>query len=157
MAPNSLSSEDFSFPLLASQDSSQISDSDTPPLWKYSPENILRGDDGRSILGKCDDEDRRKSFSYVERRSSLGSVIAEEKMDMLWEYFNEELLPTRSQSLRNEPGESSVVFVERGMKLTKTKKKKMSTNVLMLMRVLKKILVMRRSLSQRSLAKTHPQ
>ncbi|KAF8056792.1 hypothetical protein N665_1268s0004 [Sinapis alba] len=170
MALNSVSSEDFSFPLLASQDCSQISGTDSPPLWKHSPENIHRGDHdrgfGRLIIGSYDDDDQRKSFSYVERRS-LWNVNAEEKMDILWEYLNEEL-PPRSQSLRIRPGggeKKSSLFpdesfaVECGMKLAKKtpqrKKKKIGTNVLELMRALKKILLMR-SLSLRSPAKTHP-
>ncbi|KAJ4884373.1 Uncharacterized protein Rs2_34466 [Raphanus sativus] len=163
MAMNSVSAEEFSFPLLASQDSSQISGIDSPPLWKHSPENI-HGVDHDRCFGSYDDDDQRKSFSYVERRS-LWNVDAEEKMDMLWEYLNEEL-PPRSQSLRIElggekksslfPEESSAVVC--GMKLAKktpqSKKKKIGTNVLELMRVLKRILVMRSS-SQRSPAKTH--
>ncbi|KAJ4871946.1 Uncharacterized protein Rs2_46405 [Raphanus sativus] len=102
MAMNSVSSEEFSFPLLASQDSFQNSGTDSPPLWKHSPENIHRGDHDR-CFGSYDDDDQRKSFSYVERRS-LWNVNAEEKMDMLWEYLNEEELPPRSQSLRIELG-----------------------------------------------------
>lgn len=80
-------------------------------------------------------------------------------MDMLWEDLNEELeLPPRSKSLRIEPGESSAVAVGCGKKLTKKtlpKKKRISPNVLVLMRVLKKLLVLRSS-SHRSPAKTHP-
>ncbi|KAJ0241082.1 hypothetical protein HA466_0215440 [Hirschfeldia incana] len=159
-----VSSQEFSFPLLASQDSSHFSGgTDSPPLWKHSPEKSRRGDHDRG-LAKEDDNDQAKSFSYVERKS-LWSDKTEEKMDMLWEVLNEEL-PQRSQSLRIDPcggvvgekktslfpDESSVVTVERGMKLTK---KKMSPNVLMLMRVLKKLLVMRSS-SRRSPVKTHP-
>ncbi|KAL0806587.1 hypothetical protein Bca101_099079 [Brassica carinata] len=50
MALNSESSEEFSFPLLASQDSSQTSGTDSPPLWKHSPEKTRRGyEDGRLI------------------------------------------------------------------------------------------------------------
>ncbi|WZZ05965.1 hypothetical protein YC2023_091886 [Brassica napus] len=168
MALNTASSEEFSFPLLASQDSSQTSGSDSPPLWKHSPEKTRLGyDDGRLIIGRYNDDDgQRKSFSYVETRS-LWNVNAEEKMDMLWEELNEEAPPPpRSQSLRIDlggdkrsslfPDESSAVGC--GMKLTKKRpstKMKMSTNVLVLMRVLKKILVIRSS-SQRSPAKTNP-
>ncbi|XP_048591792.1 uncharacterized protein LOC106432292 [Brassica napus] len=168
MALNSESSEEFSFPLLASQDSSQTSGSDSPPLWKHSPEKTRRRyDDGRLIIGRYDDDGQRKSFSCVETRS-LWNVNAEEKMDMLWEELNEEPPPPppRSQSLRIDlggdkrsslfPDESSAVGC--GMKLTKKRpstKMKMSTNVMVLMRVLKKILVIRSS-SQRSPAKTHP-
>ncbi|KAG2253080.1 hypothetical protein Bca52824_015625 [Brassica carinata] len=147
MALNSESSEEFSFPLLASQDSSQTSGTDSPPLWKHSPEKTRRGyEDGRLIS-----ED----------------TMMTEKMDMLWEELNEEPRPPpRSQSLRIDlggdkrsslfPDESSAVGC--GMKLTKKRpstKMKMSTNVLVLMRVLKKILVIRSS-SQISPAKTHP-
>ncbi|ESQ28014.1 hypothetical protein EUTSA_v10019217mg [Eutrema salsugineum] len=172
MALNSVSSEEFSFPMIASQDSSQFSGIDSPPLWKHSPDNFLREDHdrgfGRLLIGKYDNNDQTKSFSYVETRS-LWSDKAEEKMDMLWEDLNEEL-PPRSQSLRIDTGgdggekksslfsdESSAVAVGCGMKLTKKTppKKKMSPNVLVLMRVLKKLLLLRTS-SQRSPAKTHP-
>ncbi|KAL0801591.1 hypothetical protein Bca101_056767 [Brassica carinata] len=167
---SSVSSEEFSFPLLASQDSSHFpSGTDSPPLWKHSPENLRRGDHDRGFAKEDDNDDQTKSFSYVERKSPWSDDKTEEKMDMLWEVLNEEL-PPRSQSLRIEFGgdggekkpslfsdESSAVAVERGMKLTKKTppKKKMSPNVLVLMRVLKKLLVMRSS-SRRSPVKTHP-
>ncbi|KAG2253960.1 hypothetical protein Bca52824_084096 [Brassica carinata] len=163
MALSNVSSEEFSFPLLASQDSSHFSGgTDSPPLWKHSQENLRRGDRDRGFA-KEDGNDQTKSFSYVERKS-LWSDETEEKMDMLWEVLNEEL-PPRSQSLRIELGgdrgekkaslfsdESPAVAVGGGMKLTK---KKMSPNVFVLMRVLKKLLVLRSS-SRRSPAKTHP-
>ncbi|CAN7054084.1 unnamed protein product [Brassica rapa subsp. trilocularis] len=149
MALSNVSSEEFSFPLLASRDSSQFpSGTDSPPLWKHSPENLRRGDHDRG-LEKEDGNDQAKSFSYVERKS-IWSDKTEEKMDMLWEVLNEEL-PPRSQSLRMDPcrvvgekkpslfpDESSAVAVGGGMKLTK---KKMSPNVFVLMRVLKKLLM----------------
>ncbi|RID74903.1 hypothetical protein BRARA_B01979 [Brassica rapa] len=163
MALNRVCSEDFSFPLLTSR----VPRIGSPPLWKPSPERGL----ARPVIGKDGDNDLSKSFSYVERRRSLWSDKAEEKMDMLWEDLNEELPPRRSQSLRNELSgdggekkkasllidESSAVAVGCGMKLTKKTqpKKKKGPNVLVLMRVLKKLLVLRSS-SQRSPAKTHP-
>ncbi|KAF8099563.1 hypothetical protein N665_0242s0046 [Sinapis alba] len=138
MAVNSKCSEEFSFPLLPSR----VSGIGSPPLWKHPPESFRRGDN-----------DQSRSFSYVERRN-LWTDKAEEKMDMLWEDLNEEELPPRSKSLRIEPGgekrssllidESSAVAVGCGKKLTK-KKKKRSPNVLVLMRVLKKLLVLRSS------------
>lgn len=149
MAVNRVCSEEFSFPLLASR----VSGIGSPPLWKHSPESFRH---------------QSRSFSYVERRRSLWT---DEKMDMLWEDLNEEELPPRSKSLRIEiTGEkkesllmdesSSAVAVGCGKKLTKKtsrkkKKKKISPNVLVLMRVLKKLLALRSS-SQRSPAKTHP-
>lgn len=159
MALNRVCSEDFSFPLLTSR----VPRIGSPPLWKPSPERGL----ARPVIGKDGDNDLSKSFSYVERRRSLWSDKAEEKMDMLWEELNEEAPPPpRSQSLRIDlggdkrsslfPDESSAVGC--GMKLTKKRpstKMKMSTNVLVLMRVLKKILIIRSS-SQRSPAKTNP-
>uniref|UniRef100_A0A1J3IMU3 Uncharacterized protein n=1 Tax=Noccaea caerulescens TaxID=107243 RepID=A0A1J3IMU3_NOCCA len=172
MAMNSVSSEEFSFPSLPSQDSSQFSGLDSPPLWKHSPQKFRRYDYDRGltrlIIGKDGDDDQTKSFSYVDTRSCWNDK-AEEKMDMLWEDLNEEL-PPRSQSLRIDPGgdyggekkssllsnESSAVAVGSGMKLTKnTPTKKKSPNVLVLIRILKKFLVLRSS-SQRSPAKTHP-
>ncbi|CAN7087683.1 unnamed protein product [Brassica oleracea var. botrytis] len=149
MALSNVSSEEFSFPLLASQDSSHFSGgTDSPPLWKHSQENLRRGDRDRGFA-KEDGNDQTKSFSYVERKS-LWSDETEEKMDILWEVLNEEL-PPRSQSLRIEFGgdrgekkaslfsdESPAVAVGGGMKLTK---KKMSPNVFVLMRVLKKLLM----------------
>ncbi|CAN6852357.1 unnamed protein product [Brassica oleracea] len=145
MALNRVCSEEFSFPLLASR----VSGIGSPPLWKPSPERGW----ARPVIGRDGDNDLSKSFSYVERRRSLWTDKAEEKMDMLWEDLNEELPPRRSQSLRNELSgdggekkssllidESSAVAVGCGMKLTKQKKKKKSPNVLVLMRVLKKLL-----------------
>ncbi|XP_010497531.2 PREDICTED: uncharacterized protein LOC104774763 [Camelina sativa] len=99
---------------------------------------------------------------------------AEDKMDMLWEDLNEDL-PPRSQSLRIVSGgdgggekktsflsdESSAVAVGcgMGMKLTKStpkkNKKRKNLDVLVLMRVLKKLIVLRSS-SHRSSVKTHP-
>ncbi|KAL0700707.1 hypothetical protein Bca4012_056829 [Brassica carinata] len=165
MALNSVPSEEFSFPSLASQ----VSGTDSPPLWKHSPENIHREYHdrgfGRLMIGSYDDDDQGKSFSYVEKRS-LGNVNAEEKMDMLWENLNEGL-PPRSLSLRIELGggeKKSSLFpdetsaVEGSIKLAKKtpqRKKKIGANVLWLMRVLKKILLVR-SCSQRSPEKTHP-
>lgn len=175
MALNSVSSEEFSFPSLASHDSSHHSGLDSPPLWKHSPVNNSRRKDydfglARLLIRKEDDHDQAKSFSYVEMRRRWSEDKAEDKMDMLWEDLNEEL-PQRSQSLRIEPvgdggekkpslfsDESSAVAVGCGMKLSKNtseKKKKKNLNVLVLMRVLKKLIVLRSS-SQRSLVKTHP-
>ncbi|KAG2321696.1 hypothetical protein Bca52824_014909 [Brassica carinata] len=103
MAMSNVSSEEFSFPLLASQDSSHFSGgTDSPPLWKPSPENLRRGDHDRGFAKEGDNDDQAKSFSYAERKS-LWSDETEEKMDMLWEVLNEEL-PPRSQSLRIEFG-----------------------------------------------------
>ncbi|CAN8235349.1 unnamed protein product [Cochlearia groenlandica] len=172
MTLNSVSSQDFSFPSLASQDSSLYSGEESPPLWHHSPENLHRENHIRSLtIGKDNDHnDKTKSFSYVERRRSLWSEdkTEEETMDMLWEDLNEEI-PQRSQSLRIEingggdgggdkkgsvfSDQSSVVAVGFGMKLTK--KTETKKNVLVLIRALKKLLVSRR-LSQRSPAKTHP-
>ncbi|KFK41608.1 hypothetical protein AALP_AA2G150400 [Arabis alpina] len=162
MAMSSVSSEEFSFPSLISYDSSHHSVLDSPPLWKHSPENHHRSfKSSRLLIGN--DQSQTKSFSYVETRSLCKT---EEKMDMLWEDLNEEVT-TRSQSLRIDPtgekntfvfsDDSSTVEVGCGMKLKppKKKKKRKNPNVLMLMRVLKKILVLR-SVSQRSPAKTHP-
>ncbi|KAL0731614.1 hypothetical protein Bca4012_027708 [Brassica carinata] len=159
MARNSKCSEEFSFPLLAST----VSGIGSPPLWKHSRESFRRGDHGRGLARLVNkNNDLSKSFSYAE---SLWTTKAEE-MDMLWEDLNEEP-PPRSKSLKIEPGgekissllsdESSAVAVGCGKKLTKktSRKKKKSPNVLVLMRVLKKLLVLRSS-SQRSPAKTHP-
>ncbi|EOA35791.1 hypothetical protein CARUB_v10021023mg [Capsella rubella] len=178
MALNSVSSEEFSFPSLASHDSSSHrSGLDSPPLWKHSPVHSSRRKDydfefARLVIGKEGDlHDQAKSFSYVEMRRRWSEDKAEDKMDMLWEDLNEDL-PPRSQSLRIETGgdggekktsfftdENSAVAVGcgTGMKLSKNtpKKKKKNLNVLVLMRVLKKLIVLRSS-SHRSPVKTHP-
>ncbi|XP_010415907.1 PREDICTED: uncharacterized protein LOC104701853 [Camelina sativa] len=179
MALSSVSSEEFSFPSLASSHHSGL---DSPPLWKHSPVHSSRRKDydfgfPRLLIGKEGDynHDQAKSFSYVEmRRRWSEDNRAEDKMDMLWEDLNEDL-PPRSQSLRIVSGgdgggekktsffsdQSSAVAVGcgTGMKLSKStpkkNKKRKNLNVLVLMRVLKKLIVLRSS-SHRSPVKTHP-
>ena len=96
-----MDTEEFSFPRITDTCSHNI---DSPPLWNLSPaaspnpyQGNKREDD---IFGaKLVAEVHRKSFSCVEdRRRKHGFEEEEDKMDLLWEDFNEELYSTTTGS-----------------------------------------------------------
>ncbi|XP_010535155.1 PREDICTED: uncharacterized protein LOC104810516 [Tarenaya hassleriana] len=153
MAPKSASSEEFSFPVLASDDT-HPSCIDSPQLWKRSPPDAFLPDDYDRLLTRIPSNDD------VQSRWSEGD---EEKMDMLWQDLNDDL--TRSRSLRIESDKKSSCSaaavtvgcgIGRSMKVSKkTTTERKKPNVLVFMRVLKKLLLLRSS-AHRSPAKTHP-
>ncbi|GLU16404.1 hypothetical protein SLE2022_328390 [Rubroshorea leprosula] len=105
--------EEFSFPAITDSYPCGI---DSPPLWHLSPAaspDAFRdkfSKEGEERVKEEDDHERfekeekhRKSCSYVEKGSKVSRRLGytedgEEKMDLLWEDFNEEL--SRSCSSR---------------------------------------------------------
>ncbi|VVA37914.1 PREDICTED: AT1G71910 [Prunus dulcis] len=119
---------------------------DSPPLWRLSPAASSKVDDQNHSEEEEEEEDdeeeivninvkycdqRRKSFSYIERgtkmvekdQESRDHDHGEEKMDMLWEDFNEEL-KSRSNTTSDYSGGLSREMLHLGcvkaFKLTKT-------------------------------------
>ncbi|XP_004295067.1 PREDICTED: uncharacterized protein LOC101303684 [Fragaria vesca subsp. vesca] len=90
-----MTTEDFSFP--AVHKSSSTRSIDFPPLWRPSPCHEDEEDHSTPVEEDCN---QRKSFACVEGVDDdqiiVGILDQDEKMDMLWEDFNEELYPARS-------------------------------------------------------------
>ncbi|OAY58593.1 hypothetical protein MANES_02G191100v8 [Manihot esculenta] len=109
--PPPMATEDFSFPTFTDTTSSAI---DSPPLWRLSPAASPDSSHTKAEEEDSDQEDdyqfcfpthkptQRKSFSWVEHGGRAANLNdeedKEEKMDMLWEDFNEELSIKRSRS-----------------------------------------------------------
>ncbi|XP_021647529.2 uncharacterized protein LOC110640513 [Hevea brasiliensis] len=123
--PQPMATEDFSFPTFTDTTSSAI---DSPPLWRLSPvaspdschritkteeeeEEEEEDSDQEEDYQDCfptqkpiKDSTQRKSFSWAERGGGAKldddgkDEDKEEKMDMLWEDFNDELLMKRIRS-----------------------------------------------------------
>lgn len=97
-----MDTEEFSFPRISDTCSHNI---DSPPLWNLSPaaspnpyQGSRRGEND-CFGAKLVAEVHRKSFSYVEnRRGKNGFEEEEDKMDLLWEDFNEQLYSTTTGS-----------------------------------------------------------
>ncbi|KAL5173499.1 hypothetical protein HKD37_16G046033 [Glycine soja] len=95
-----MDTEEFSFPRISDTCAHNI---DSPPLWNLSPaaspnpyyQGNKRGENecfGAKLVAA---EVHRKSFSCVENsRKRFGLEEDEDRMDMLWEDFNEELYST---------------------------------------------------------------
>ncbi|GLT58761.1 hypothetical protein SLA2020_316290 [Shorea laevis] len=129
--------EEFSFPTITDSYPCGI---DSPPLWHLSPaaspdafrdksskegEKRVKEEDDRESFET--EEKHRKSCSYVEKGSKVSrrvgyTEVGEEKMDLLWEDFNEEL--SRSCSSRMGSSGCSSDMVELGcvqpLQLSKT-------------------------------------
>uniref|UniRef100_I1JD79 Uncharacterized protein n=1 Tax=Glycine max TaxID=3847 RepID=I1JD79_SOYBN len=95
-----MDTEEFSFPRISDTCAHNI---DSPPLWNLSPaaspNPYYQGN--KRVENECFGaklvaaEAHRKSFSYVEnRKKRFGLEEDENRMDMLWEDFNEELYST---------------------------------------------------------------
>ncbi|WCJ44134.1 hypothetical protein M5689_024822 [Euphorbia peplus] len=108
-----MATEDFSFPTFTDALSSAV---DSPPLWSLSP--AVSPDSSHStktssrnqqeeeckpdnFFPSGNDSKRRKSFSWIERSSSSSAARGhkkgckedqDNKMDMLWEDFNDDLI-----------------------------------------------------------------
>ncbi|XP_043712962.1 uncharacterized protein LOC122661582 [Telopea speciosissima] len=81
-------SDDFSFPTITDPIPCFVG---SPPLWNVSYE-VFSGSSYGNRGDRSDEElQRRKSFPMAERDMKLED---EERMDMLWENFNDELLPS---------------------------------------------------------------
>ncbi|TKY46147.1 hypothetical protein E2542_SST28183 [Spatholobus suberectus] len=97
-----MDTEEFSFPRISDTCAHNI---DSPPLWNLSPAaspNPYQGNKGganKCFGAKIVAEARRKSFSNVENvRKRIGLEEGEDRMDLLWEDFNEELYSTTTGS-----------------------------------------------------------
>ncbi|KAK7315484.1 hypothetical protein VNO77_34034 [Canavalia gladiata] len=102
-----MDTEEFSFPRISDTCAYNI---DSPPLWTLSPAaspNPYQGNKGgenECFGAKLVAEARRKSFSSIEnRRKRIGldndnDDDEKDKMDLLWEDFNEELSSTTTGS-----------------------------------------------------------
>ncbi|KAK9943447.1 hypothetical protein M0R45_009054 [Rubus argutus] len=110
--------DEFSFPTVDKiRSSSNSTTIDSPPLWRLSPAATSTDDDDdddeedhSAITTPVENYNQRKSFSGNESGLRImgadddqitintTTTEEEEKMDMLWEDFNEELYPIRSTS-----------------------------------------------------------
>lgn len=91
--------EDFSFPATTDSPPCFI---DSPPLWRASsaPSSFSRHHDDKVAEGKPEDWEKGLSHSFHQELIEAGDgpgkggslSISEDRMDMLWEDFNEELL-----------------------------------------------------------------
>ncbi|KAK7380607.1 hypothetical protein VNO78_33122 [Psophocarpus tetragonolobus] len=85
-----MDTEEFSFPRISDNCAHNI---DSPPLWNLSPAASPISNEcyGAKLVAEA----HRKSFSYVESRKRFGLEEEEDdRMDLLWEDFNEELYST---------------------------------------------------------------
>ncbi|XP_022719856.1 uncharacterized protein LOC111277707 [Durio zibethinus] len=122
--------EEFSFPTTTDLYPFGI---DSPPLWRLSPAaspdvfldrkattEKEAEDEKDTFADRPDEHQERKSFPYVEEGSKLSKKVVaedeEEKMDLLWEDFNEEL--SRSRSSRSS-GDMVVLGCSQSLKLSK--------------------------------------
>ncbi|RDX80021.1 hypothetical protein CR513_39475, partial [Mucuna pruriens] len=97
-----MDTEEFSFPRINDTCAHNI---DSPPLWNLSPAASPNPYQGKKkgendcFGAKLVAESQRKSFSYVENvRKRIGLEEEEDRMDLLWEDFNEELYSTTTGS-----------------------------------------------------------
>ena len=94
-----MANENFSFPRSVSETYPHIIDSS--PLWNSSPAKEKNGKDDEKdqhLEVKMVTHSQRKSFSHVEngrKRIGQDDDDKEDKMDLLWADFNEELSPRR--------------------------------------------------------------
>ncbi|KDP47107.1 hypothetical protein JCGZ_03915 [Jatropha curcas] len=100
-------SEDFSFPTLTGTVPAAI---DSPPLWQLSPDSCHSKSTKRESNEESDQEEYFKDCfplkdkqikNNIGQRKSFSWVEDEEKMDMLWEDFNEDLMLKRNYSCGN--------------------------------------------------------
>jgi hypothetical protein len=156
-----MATEDFSFPIIEDNFPCTI---DSPPLWHLSP--TASPPNGSSAKGEDDDKDcfpikysQRKSFSCVEGGS--GKLVIndgkeeddeEEKMDMLWEDFNEELSKTcssrsniKSSSRDNMLGFGCVKALTTSKNNTSATLSTRKPGIVVIMKVLKKFFLLQNS------------
>ncbi|OMO94557.1 hypothetical protein COLO4_16292 [Corchorus olitorius] len=151
-----MANEDFSFPTTADLFPCGI---DSPPLWRLSPaaspdvfldRKSKQEEEEDCFLDIVEDKDHdqdqeRRSISYVERSKKVVAEEEEEKMDLLWEDFNEELATSGSskEALKlSETNAASAMFAPRR-----------PAGMLVFMRVLRKLFLLHtshRSLNHRT-------
>ncbi|KAE9621107.1 hypothetical protein Lalb_Chr01g0010021 [Lupinus albus] len=90
-----MESEDFSFPRI--NDTSSAYNIDSPPLWNLSPSsspNPYHAKQNDSLGHKLIVRGQKKSFSCIDigrKIIGLDDNVHEDKMDLLWEDFNDQL------------------------------------------------------------------
>ncbi|GLU06776.1 hypothetical protein SLE2022_237740 [Rubroshorea leprosula] len=156
-----MTTEDFSFPTITDSYPYSI---DSPPLWHLSPaaspdvvhyksmrerERGEKEDDDRDCF--VTEEKQRKSCSYIEKGSKMSRRVGNaedgtEKMDLLWENFNEEL--SRSCSSRMDYGDMMGLGCVQALKLSKTSGGMFSSkkpSVVVLFKSFRKLFLLHRS------------
>ena len=153
--------EEFSFPTTACG-------IDSPPLWSLSPaaspdvfldrkakecstREEEEGEEEDCFPDGPDNHQERKSFSNLEKSSKLSGKVVdededeEEKMDLLWEDFNEELPRRRSSRFS---GDTVELGCSQTLKLSKNNAAMFSPRrpgMLVFMRVLRKLFLLHNS------------
>ncbi|CAJ1948006.1 unnamed protein product [Sphenostylis stenocarpa] len=144
-----MDTEEFSFPRITDTCSHNI---DSPPLWNLSPAaspNPYQGSkraENDCFGAKLVAEVHRKSFSCVEdRRKKIGLDEEEEdKMDLLWEDFNEELYSTTTGSATSSSREVVELRCAQGLTVAKSSNShllptKNKAAMLVIVKVMKKL------------------
>nr|DAD24308.1 TPA_asm: hypothetical protein HUJ06_025772 [Nelumbo nucifera] len=171
-----MSADDFSFPTIADPVPRFIG---SPSLWKSSSRVLpepCRGDSEDCAVPQPNEHLRRKSFSSIEsvvRRTADGylSEVDEERMDMLWENFNDDLQRISSMGKRAEAnrlskpaggsrsdwdarGEMVEIYRVQAIKMSKTStamlSSRRSSSLFILIKVLKKLFLLHNSRPKRS-------
>lgn len=168
MAATTTTTDDFSFPTTANPPLQFIG---SPPLWRRTASTPSPHKETERKSPKVDDEreswnskenslDRKpiKSFSCVERgpkaAHGVGSGKEEEKMDSLWEDFNEELSRTQGSTYNYcefSPGRRAADHCVQGLKLSKRGgggaviSGKRQPGVVVFMKVLKRVFLLHSS------------
>ncbi|XP_061359415.1 uncharacterized protein LOC133303511 [Gastrolobium bilobum] len=143
-----MDTEDFSFPRISDTCAHNI---DSPPLWNLSPAaspNPYQGDKGEEndcFGAKLIARAERKSFSCVENGRKIIGLDDDEddRMDMMWEDFNEELSLTTG-STTSSSREVVEFRCSQALTVSKTKKDailptKNKPGMVMIVKVMKKL------------------
>ncbi|XP_054787422.1 uncharacterized protein LOC129293456 [Prosopis cineraria] len=138
--------QEFSFPVI--NDSYSSFSIDSPPLWNLSPATSPNPYYG----GLIREEGQRKSFSCIE----IGRLVSNEeeqeddegkqKMDLLWEDFNEELSSSREKvefrtvaKRRNSNASSGALILPSKSGISNNKDRNNKPGMVVLVKVLKKL------------------
>ena len=165
-----MATEDFSFPTIGDKFSCGI---DSPPLWNLSPiaspnsrhEEPPKGSAKEEGNDLKDEKDyclwpkpieyirQRKSFSHVETGGKLvikdgkeDSDHEEQKMDMLWENFNEEL--SKNSSSRSNTSSRMQFGCVKALKTSKINSATLSAKkpgMVVILKVLRKLFLLQNS------------
>lgn len=153
-----METEDFSFPTLGSTSSRYI---DSPPLWHASPAASPGPEKAQETAKKKQSNEykeeelsfvsklkvkscgQRKGFSYVKmvKGDDQDGDDEEERMDLLWENFNDE--SSKSRNLAS--GEIKEFGCVQGLKLVKSRGGVRKPGVVVILKVLKKFLLLHNS------------
>ncbi|CAK9155492.1 unnamed protein product [Ilex paraguariensis] len=156
-----MATEDFSFPTITDTPPRFI---ESPPLWR-SPSLASHQVETRREASRADDHgentfpvpkqisySQRKSFSCIERGARIESSDDEDdKMDMLWEDFNEEFSRSCESGLESDisPGRMVELSCVQALKLSKNGghalARKRPPSLVVFMKVLKKFFLVHNS------------